>query len=241
SWKCEINPRYITYSKKQHLFIIVYQFMGAANEVVLYWENTDPQFANSKITTVKGGADAAFIGPNENQFVILDEDKTALSLYMLPGAASQESLGKNGTVHENPSVEPEVASFKGPVQFMFESEVDRIFSTPLESTVMFASHGDQIGLGKLILGYRLPSADGHYISTKAEGRCACLLTSLQDVARTNFVLLLYWLRETYKWRILEGPPCLLKKLARCCQTSFILLFELIVALLAEKRINGGYA
>ncbi|KAL0450314.1 UNVERIFIED_CONTAM: hypothetical protein Slati_1587800 [Sesamum latifolium] len=159
----EINPRYITYSKKQHLFIIVYQFMGAANEVVLYWENTDPQFANSKITTVKGGADAAFIGPNENQFVILDEDKTALSLYMLPGAASQESLGKNGTVHENQSVEPEVASFKGPVQFMFESEVD-------QSTVMFASHGDQIGLGKLILGYRLPSADGHYISTKAEGR-----------------------------------------------------------------------
>ncbi|KAL2240324.1 UNVERIFIED_CONTAM: hypothetical protein Sindi_0673600 [Sesamum indicum] len=166
----EINPKYITYSKKQHLFIIVYQFMGAANEVVLYWENTDPQFANSKVTTVKGGADAAFIGPNENQFTILDEDKTALSLYMLPGAASQESLGKNGTVDENQSVEPEVASFKGPVQFMFESEVDRIFSTPLESTVMFASHGDQIGLGKLILGYRLPSADGHYISTKAEGR-----------------------------------------------------------------------
>ncbi|KAL0288139.1 UNVERIFIED_CONTAM: hypothetical protein Scaly_2740300 [Sesamum calycinum] len=166
----EINPKYITYSKKQHLFIIVYQFMGSANEVVLYWENTDPQFANSKITTVKGGADAAFIGPNENQFAILDEDKTALSLYMLPGAASQETLGKNGTVHENQSVEPEIASFKGPVQFMFESEVDRIFSTPLESTVMFASHGDQIGLGKLILGYRLPSADGHYISTKAEGR-----------------------------------------------------------------------
>ncbi|KAK4416219.1 hypothetical protein Salat_2447400 [Sesamum alatum] len=165
----EINPKYITYSKKQHLFIIVYQFMGAATEVVLYWENTDPQFANSKVTTVKG-ADAAFIGLNENQFAILDEDKTALSLYMLPGAASQESLGKNGTVHENQSMEPEVGSFKGPVQFMFESEVDRIFSTPLESTVMFASHGDQIGLGKLILGYRLPSADGHYISTKAEGR-----------------------------------------------------------------------
>ncbi|KAK4393322.1 hypothetical protein Sango_1803000 [Sesamum angolense] len=171
----EINPKYITYSKKQHLFIIVYQFMGSANEVVLYWENTDPQFANSKITTVKGGADAAFIGPNENQFAILDEDKTALSLYMLPGAASLETLGKNGTVHENQSVEPEIASFKGPVQFMFESEVDRIFSTPLESTVMFASHGDQIGLGKLILGYRLPSADGHYISTKAEGQALVTL------------------------------------------------------------------
>ncbi|KAL0377737.1 UNVERIFIED_CONTAM: hypothetical protein Sradi_3079200, partial [Sesamum radiatum] len=53
SWKCGNQSEYITYSKKQHLFIIVYQFMGSANEVVLYWENTDPQFANSKITTVK--------------------------------------------------------------------------------------------------------------------------------------------------------------------------------------------
>ena len=34
---------------------------------------------------------------------------------------------------------------------------------------MFASHGDQICLAKLVQGYRL-SADGHYISTKAEGR-----------------------------------------------------------------------
>lgn len=36
--------------------------------------------------------------------------------------------------------------------------------------MLFASHEDQIALGKLILGYRLPSVDGHYISTKAEGR-----------------------------------------------------------------------
>ncbi|PIN18240.1 hypothetical protein CDL12_09092 [Handroanthus impetiginosus] len=165
----EIHPKYIIYSKKQHIFLVVYEFSGGANEVVLYWENTDPQFANSKLSTIKG-ADAAFVGPNENQFAILDEDRTALSLYMLPGAASQESSAKNGTATENQTVETEVASIKGPVQFMFESEVDRIFSTPLESTVMFASHGDQIGLGKLILGYRLPSTDGHYISTKAEGR-----------------------------------------------------------------------
>ncbi|KAI3452045.1 hypothetical protein Pfo_008710 [Paulownia fortunei] len=165
----EIHPKYIIYSKKQHIFLVVNEFSAGASEVVMYWENTDPQFANSKVNTVKG-ADAAFVGPSENQFAILDEDKTALSLYMLPGAASQESFEKNATVRENQSVETEVASIKGPVQFMFETEVDRIFSTPLESTVMFASHGDQIGLGKLILGYRLPSTDGHYVSTKAEGR-----------------------------------------------------------------------
>lgn len=77
------------------------------------------------------GADAAFVGPNENQFAILDEDKTTLSFYMLPGAASQESFEKNVTAYENQSEEAEAASIKGPMQFMFESEVDRIFSTPL--------------------------------------------------------------------------------------------------------------
>ncbi|GFP96936.1 hypothetical protein PHJA_001837700 [Phtheirospermum japonicum] len=166
----DIKPKHITYSKKQHIFLVVYEFSGGGNEIVMYWENTDPQFANSKVTSVKG-SDAAFVGPNENQFAILDEDKTALSLYMLPGAAApQGAFEKNGTVDENQPVETEATSIKGPMQFVFETEVDRIFSTPLESTVMFASHGDQIGLGKLILGYRLPSADGSYISTKAEGR-----------------------------------------------------------------------
>ena len=77
------------------------------------------------------GADAAFVGSNENQFAILDEDKTTLSLYILPGAGSQESVEKNLTAYENQSEETETSSIKGPMQFMFESEVDRIFSTPL--------------------------------------------------------------------------------------------------------------
>lgn len=45
-----------------------------------------------------------------------------------------------------------------------------MLSTSIESTLMFASHGDQIGLAKLVQGYRLSTSDGHYISTKAEGR-----------------------------------------------------------------------
>lgn len=51
-----------------------------------------------------------------------------------------------------------------------ESGFILIQSSFAESTLLIASHGDQIALGKLILGYRLPSTDGHYISTKAEGR-----------------------------------------------------------------------
>lgn len=50
---------------------------------------------------------------------------------MLPGAASQGSLEKNVTAYENQSEDTEATSIKGPMQFMFESEVDRIFSTPL--------------------------------------------------------------------------------------------------------------
>lgn len=181
----EFHPKYIVYSKKQSLFLVVYEFNGTSSEVVLYWENTDPQFANSKVTTVKGG-DAAFVGPNENQFAILDEDKTALSLYVLPGASPQGLVGENGTVDRNQSVEAESTSIKGPMQFMFESAIDRVFTTPLESTLMFASHGDQIGMVKLILGYRLPSSDGHYLSTKNEGRKFIKLKANETVVQVQW-------------------------------------------------------
>lgn len=42
------------YSKRQRIFLVVYEFSGATNEVVLYFENTDSQAANSKCSTVKG-------------------------------------------------------------------------------------------------------------------------------------------------------------------------------------------
>ncbi|KAJ0097107.1 hypothetical protein Patl1_28747 [Pistacia atlantica] len=159
----EYYPKYMVYSKKQQLFLVVYEFSGTTNEVVLYRENVDSQLANSKSSTVKG-RDAAFIGPSENQFAILDEDKTGLALYILLGVDSQEADEKNQSADSN------VGSVRGPVQFMFETEVDRIFSTPIESTLMFACNGNQIGMAKLIQGYRLSTSDGHYIPTKTEGK-----------------------------------------------------------------------
>lgn len=165
----EYYPKYMIYSKKQSLFLVVYEFSGATTEVVLYWENTDLQTASSKSSTVKG-RDGAFIGPNENQFAILDDDKTGLALYILPGSVSQEANEKNGAMEENQSADTNIGSIRGPMQFMFDNEVDRIFSTPLESTLMFASHGNLIGLAKLVQGYRLSAADGQYISTKTEGK-----------------------------------------------------------------------
>ncbi|KAF5463821.1 hypothetical protein F2P56_013950 [Juglans regia] len=165
----EYHPKRMLYSKKQHLFLVVYEFSGATNEVVLYWENTDSTVANSKSSTVKG-RDAAFIGPNDNQFAILDDDKTGLALYILPGSVSQEANEKNVAIEESKPADTSSGSIRGPMQFMFDDAVDHIFSTPLESTLMFASHGNQIGLAKLVQGYRLSTTDGHYISTKTEGK-----------------------------------------------------------------------
>ncbi|XP_059640200.1 uncharacterized protein LOC132282506 [Cornus florida] len=181
----EFYPKYMVYSKKQHLFLVVYEFSGATNEVVLYWENTDSLTANSKSSTVKG-RDAAFIGPNENQFAILDEDKTGLALYILPGMDAKDVNEKNGAVEHDLSEDTKVGSVKGPLQFLFETEVDRIFSTPLESTMLFASHGDQIGLAKLVQGYRLSTADGHYISTKAEGKKSIKLKVNETVLQVHW-------------------------------------------------------
>ncbi|XP_030498317.2 uncharacterized protein LOC115713962 isoform X2 [Cannabis sativa] len=180
----EYHPKYMFYSKKQHIFLVVYEFSGSANEVVVYRENTESQSANSKCTTVKG-RDAAFIGPNENQFAILDEDKTGLALYIVQGKTSQEGSEINGALEENQPVDTDVGSIKGPMQFIFEDDVDRIFSTPLESSLIFASHGNQIGLAKLVQGYQ-PGADGHYIPTKGEGKKSIKLKLNETVLQVQW-------------------------------------------------------
>ncbi|XVF15589.1 hypothetical protein REPUB_Repub09cG0167400 [Reevesia pubescens] len=185
----EYYPKHMVYGKKRRLFLIVYEFSGTTNEVVLYWENTDLKLANSKGSTIKG-CDAAFIGPNENQFAILDEDKSGLGLYILPGAALQEADGKNGAVEPNllpdQPVDAKANSVQGPMPFMFETEVDRIFSTPIESTLMFACNGKQIGLAKLVQGYRLSTSDGHYISTKTEGKKSIRLKANEIVLQVHW-------------------------------------------------------
>ena len=58
-----------------------------------------------------------------------------MALYILPGAALQEADGKNGAVEPNllpdQPVDAKANSVQGPIAFMFETEVDRIFSTPI--------------------------------------------------------------------------------------------------------------
>ncbi|KAL9268349.1 hypothetical protein AKJ16_DCAP17999 [Drosera capensis] len=52
----EFYPKHVLYSKKQHLFLVVYEFDGSLNEVNFYWETTASHAANAKRTTVKGMA-----------------------------------------------------------------------------------------------------------------------------------------------------------------------------------------
>ncbi|KAI3922170.1 hypothetical protein MKX01_005859, partial [Papaver californicum] len=175
----ECYSKSIHYSIEQHLFLVVFEFSGGTNDVVVYWEKTNFHSATSKESTIKG-RDAAFIGPSENQFAILDDEKTGLNLYILPGA-QKEAVGKNevpdvdasadvnASANVNASADVNGGSIRGPVQFTFETEVDRIFSTPIESTIMYAIHGNHIGLAKLIQGYLLSTNDGQQGPAKAEG------------------------------------------------------------------------
>jgi len=50
----EYQANYLIYSKKQHLFLVAYEFSGITNEVVVYRENTKVETVNGKSSTVKG-------------------------------------------------------------------------------------------------------------------------------------------------------------------------------------------
>uniref|UniRef100_A0ACD5XRH5 Uncharacterized protein n=1 Tax=Avena sativa TaxID=4498 RepID=A0ACD5XRH5_AVESA len=172
----ECHPKYILHSQKQNMFLVVFELSGpsgVAHEVVLYWEQTDLQTVNSKGSSIKG-RDATFLGPDDNQYAILEEDRTSLNLYNLKAVATKEALENNAAVleentfAENPTANP--TQQQGPVQFTFESEVDRIFSSPLESSLLYVISGKHIGLAKLLNGNRLSTDNGLSITTKTDGK-----------------------------------------------------------------------
>ena len=64
---------------------------------------------------------------------------------------------------------------------------------------MFASHGNQIALAKLVQGYRLSNGDGHghghYISTTGEGRKSIKLKVNEIVLQVFFFFIDLMLRS----------------------------------------------
>ncbi|OEL35932.1 hypothetical protein BAE44_0003049 [Dichanthelium oligosanthes] len=171
----ECHPKNISYSPKQHLFLVVFELSGpngVLHEVVLYWEQTDLQTVNSKGSSIRG-RDAAFLGPDDNQYAILEEDRTSLNLFSLKAVATKEALENNAAVLEENTFADNAANSterQGPLQFTFESEVDRIFSSPLESTLLYVISGKHMGLAKLLQGYRLSTDNGLSITTKTDGK-----------------------------------------------------------------------
>nr|CAB3494008.1 unnamed protein product [Digitaria exilis] len=171
----ECHPKSMSYSPKQHLFLVVFELSGpngVVHEVVLYWEQTDLQTVNSKGSSIRG-RDAAFLGPDDNQYAILEEDRTGLNLFSLKAVATKEALENNAAVLEENTFADNAANSterQGPLQFTFESEVDRIFSSPLESTLLYVISGKHIGLAKLLQGYRLSTDNGLSITTKTDGK-----------------------------------------------------------------------
>jgi hypothetical protein len=101
-------------------------------------------------SVVIAGSDGAFIGPAQNQYAILEDDGVGLVLYSIeeekdlatltdPAAVPEtaDSRGPDGALDENDFSE---ASTKrpldkkgshGPIQFAFDTPVQRIFSCPL--------------------------------------------------------------------------------------------------------------
>lgn len=69
---------------------------------------------------------------NENQYAILDSvEKTDIVLYTLSIPAPPKDNENNGALDASSFSERKVGQELSPVQLSFDTEVDRIFSTPL--------------------------------------------------------------------------------------------------------------
>ncbi|PKA66272.1 hypothetical protein AXF42_Ash006969 [Apostasia shenzhenica] len=181
-------PVNMLYSSKQQLFLVVFELSGpsgAVHEVVLYWEHSDVQSVNRKGTSVRG-RDAAFIGLNENQYAILNEEKNGLALYKLQGVAPVEQNENHDLIRDELLEENKVESDTGPIQFLFETEVNRIFGCPFDATILYAISGKYICLVKLLQEYHLSVDDGNIISTKNDGK------KFIKLRRNESVYQVYW-------------------------------------------------
>lgn len=114
---------------------------------IIIWNGGVPDFLTHYVACGSLlGRDAAFLGPDDNQYAILEEDRTGLNLFSLKAVATKEALENNAAVLEENTFADNAASAtsterQGPLQFTFESEVDRIFSSPLGRLIgLFSTH-----------------------------------------------------------------------------------------------------
>ncbi|KAL5231618.1 hypothetical protein ABZP36_030394 [Zizania latifolia] len=124
------------------------------------------------------GRDATFLGPDDNQYAILEEDRTSLNLFNLKA---------------------------GPQQFTFESEVDRKFSAPIESSLLYVISGKHIGLAKLLQGYRLSTDNGLSITTTTDGKKFIKLKPNESALQVKALHFKGSGKHKYSFRRIEVP------------------------------------
>ncbi|MCO5598491.1 hypothetical protein L7F22_052588 [Adiantum nelumboides] len=194
----ERNPTRMLYSTKQHLFLIFFECRGATSEVVLYRDQVDMHTATERVIT-SSGCDGAFIGAQENQYAILEDDGLGLSLFSLEENSEAKSEKQLSEEPDN-STALDVNTFsqanlmrkthdslqQHPLSFVFYSPVQRIFSTPLESTLLYASQGNHIGLAKLSAESMGIANEVFEISTKPEDGPSLSLKPLEVVLQVSW-------------------------------------------------------
>ncbi|XP_024518338.1 uncharacterized protein LOC9639327 [Selaginella moellendorffii] len=171
----ERSPTHMLYSSRQHLFLIFFECRGAIGEIVIYRESLTAEAVGERLNTITG-RDGAFLGFKEDKYAILDEDGVGLTLYPLEDEVkSATSNGDtNGALDASTFSELHAKAQtyengqKGLIQFVFDSPVQRIYSTPLDSLLMYVSSGSHIGLTRIFSSGYGASGDMFELSTKQE-------------------------------------------------------------------------
>ncbi|KAI5057844.1 hypothetical protein GOP47_0027859 [Adiantum capillus-veneris] len=228
----ERNPTRMLYSTKQHLFLIFFECRGATSEVVLYRDQVDMHTATERVIT-SSGCDGAFIGAKENQYAILEDDGLGLSLFSLeenleanPDKQSSEDSENSTALDVNTFSQASLmrkthdSLQQHPISLVFYSPVQRIFSTPLESTLLYASQGSHIGLAKLSAESMGITNEVFEISTKPDDGPSLSLNPLEVVLQVSWQAipsgLVAGVLTTSRVMILSSK---LEVLA-CCSTKF---------------------
>ncbi|KAJ7550942.1 hypothetical protein O6H91_07G125900 [Diphasiastrum complanatum] len=192
----ERYPKHMLYSTKQHSFLIFFECRGATSEMVLYRESLAAEMVGERVNTVIG-RDGAFVGYNENQYAILDEDGLGLTLYFLEDisltSSSQLSIGgeTNGALDPSSFSESKLRTREegqmGSVQFVFDNPVQRIFSSPLESCFLYVCAGSHIGLARVFASAYGTGVDlAGVLSTRPEDGRLLKLNSLETVLQVRW-------------------------------------------------------
>ncbi|OAE26773.1 hypothetical protein AXG93_1129s1220 [Marchantia polymorpha subsp. ruderalis] len=221
----ERMPKHMIYSRKHHLFMIFFECRGAPSEVVLYRDPMGTHSAAERVNTV-AGRDGAFIGHQENQYAVLEDDGMGLVLNFLEeepdlmtGGSARPSFSVEGNGKENglkkpngvpvadaitfeksdsdtegeeeEAEQPPVSKPEGPkqrvaLQFVFDSTVQRIFSSPLEATLLYVLADSHLGLAKVSADAY--AADGGHLmlSTKPEAGKFLKLMPLERVLQIRW-------------------------------------------------------